>query len=213
MDGLYLFGSCARGDSSLDSDLDILSISKNELHVIENLQSLRWKKCNDVSYYSFDKIETYYKQGHLFAWHLYLESKHIDGMDILKELGCPGHYSLFKKDIQSLIDLFESIKGPIYKKQSNNSKVYEAGLLFIVIRNISHSLSWYELEKPSFCRTTPFLLSGLELMGMRRSDYEILTRARHATIRGSDAPAITDEWLIEMHIMTAKWINFKLGSI
>ena len=184
---MYLFGSHARNNHDNYSDLDILIISDHKCLASENKAILlfpQWIDRVSFSYYSLRTMLELYKEGDLFSWHLYLEAKHLCGKDILKHIGKPHEYRKFRKDIAPLIELFLSIEENLIDR--NSSVVYEAGLIFLCIRNIGHSLSWFNLSGVSFEKDSCI---NIEKETLRPSididEIVLLRRARGTSVRGS----------------------------
>ena len=71
VNALILFGSCARGDQTKDSDVDILAI-----HDEKNYHIREYKKLN-FSFYPEQTLRRMMLSGELFALHLATESKII----------------------------------------------------------------------------------------------------------------------------------------
>jgi predicted nucleotidyltransferase len=206
INSLYLFGSCARGDSGIQSDIDIISISQ-QCYALDAKANESNLKNTDMSYYSFDKIQEYFIEGHLFAWHLFLEAKHISGLDIIRELGKPNPYVGIKKDILELSLLLYSIEKRVNEKIESTSLIFEAGLLYVVLRNVGHALSWHELESPCFNKMVPFFID--KSFPIILENYNKLVAARCTTTRGGAAPTIEREWLIGMIKCSKYWVENK----
>jgi hypothetical protein len=197
---LYIFGSTTRGDVSPTSDVDILVLpfTSGKSNFPEN-----W------SIYSPNLIQSYFNQGRLFAWHLYLESQCIftpNGTPYLDTLGAPTEYSTKREDIEHLRLLLRNARDEL--SSGTNSVIYELGIVYTAVRDIAMSASWDLLEHPSFSRNAPFELPikcPLEF-----SVYEQAMRARHSSTRGTDMPvdlkevtlqilrAPLDEWIEEL---------------
>ncbi len=63
---IYIFGSAVRGEISRTSDIDVLVIP---------MKGERTEYPTSWSVYSPEIIESYFRDGRLFAWHLHLEAK------------------------------------------------------------------------------------------------------------------------------------------
>ena len=76
----YVFGSVGRGQQDELSDLDLLAIVKNgggkvheevvASHIPRDLQCLKLS----ISWYGANRLREMFRNGELFAWHLYRET-------------------------------------------------------------------------------------------------------------------------------------------
>ena len=158
---IYIFGSTVRGESAIDSDIDVLAIPSDG----ETASSYppTW------SVYSRDTLADYFAQGRLFAWHLYLESRVVfsaSDRPWLQSIGAPAEYTTAKTDIETLGGLLRRSVSEI--KKGTPSLVYEMGLIYTAVRDIAMSASWKLMGKPCFSRRAPYLLplavnAGLKL--------------------------------------------------
>ncbi len=144
-----LFGSMARADADTNSDLDILAVLNSSLKDFD-LNSLRceveklFNRRVSFSLYSRRRLSELFTEGHLFAWHLYLESLPItvEGFnDWVEDLGTPAGYGAATKDVESLVEILRSV-GPAVEKCPRNA-IYEAGVMYVCLRNIALCASWY----------------------------------------------------------------------
>lgn len=205
MTGMYLFGSHARGDADVASDLDILLVTEESSQKTDVLSAPIDTPIRDFSFYPVDTIRDYYTSGRLFAWHLYAEAKYLSGTDYLAKLGKPNPYSEFVVDVTELLVLLGTIRDAVELPSGFQSITYDAGLLYVVIRNLAHSFSWYELEAPCFERLCPFKLQSFSGVRITKGDYLLLAEARHASTRGFRAPEIDISQLIHMIGETNEW--------
>ncbi|WP_374979058.1 nucleotidyltransferase domain-containing protein [Pseudomonas solani] len=197
---LRYFGSIVRNDSDNASDADILCVVDNKEDAnLENLHKLFDKKIIkereiDLSVYGKDRISEMYDEGHLFAWHIYQESipAHSD-FSFISELGKPKDYVKAVEDIERLLEVLQDTRSSLSDK--NCSIVYEAGLLYVVGRNIGISASWYSDNGLDFSRNAPYTLmiqGENRALPLGKHLYGMLCAARHASVRGSPSPLI--EW-------------------
>ena len=146
---IYIFGSVARGEVSSTSDVDVLVIPRGPGP--QESYPAAW------SVYSTTTVESYYRQGRLFAWHLHLEAKCVfapGGANFLDSIGPPAPYATYREDISDL----EAIMGEALAQIRNgtNSLIYELGLVHTAIRDIAMSASWRTLPPRTFrekCRS------------------------------------------------------------
>lgn len=195
---LYIFGSAVRGEVSATSDIDVLVIPFETSHA--NYPS-SW------SVYSPQTIESYYRAGRLFAWHLHLEAKCIHSAvtePFLSRLGPPAQYNSENRDIQDLQELLFQALSEI--RRGSDSQIYELGLAYTAIRDIAMVASWRLLERPCFSRSAPYLLPVRCPLPVEV--YEVAMLARHASTRGMSHD---EDFLAASEILIAaplaKWID------
>ena len=197
---LAIFGSQVRGDADPLSDLDVLIITdsgKPDTADIEKYFKDEYKQNSDISIYSFSRLKEMYGHGHLFAWHLFQESKFIpykNTKNLIGELGKPNLYNDAHQDISELIGLLNSIETEL--KFGVNS-VYEAGLLYVCLRNIALSASWYSESGLKFGRYSPFQLGNkMPTLRIKVDEYELLAMCRYATTRGALTPKVDNTFVL-----------------
>lgn len=194
---LAIFGSQIRGDADNLSDVDILIVTdsgKPDTKVVSKYIGDNFSQNGDFSIYSLSRLKEMYNSGHLFAWHLFRESKHIPYLDtknLIFELGKPQPYKNANQDIAELINVLETIEAGL-------SNVYEAGLLYVCLRNIAISASWHSELGLKFGRRAPFELGeAMPKFPLKASEYDLLAACRHATTRGKPCPDINDLSLLD----------------
>lgn len=174
---IYIFGSVARGEVSSTSDVDVLVIPRGPGP--QESYPAAW------SVYSTTTVESYYRQGRLFAWHLHLEAKCVfapGGANFLDSIGPPAPYTTYREDISDL----EAIMGEALAQIRNgtNSLIYELGLVHTAIRDIAMSASWRMLAAPNFSREVPFMLPLA--CPLSKDVYQAAMLARHNSTRGAE---------------------------
>lgn len=195
---IYIFGSAVRGEVSSTSDIDVLVIP---------MQGGRTDYPASWSVYSPEIIESYYRDGRLFAWHLYLEAQRIfplEGISYLERLGAPAQYTTAQSDIFDLEYMLTESLNEI--RTGTNSLIYELGIAYTAIRDIAMSASWFLLEKPSFSRYTPYLLTNACPLPI--DAYRGAMVARHQATRGTVHPFDSDavaSMLLSSPIL--EWVN------
>jgi len=101
-----IFGSATRNDLDELSDLDVLALVVDGGGTVpeQDILSLlppESRPIASISWYGFRKMSAMFQSGHLFAWHLFTESKPIGGWDhITKVLGRPADYQTALDDIE-----------------------------------------------------------------------------------------------------------------
>lgn len=222
-DIIYLgyFGSVVRADSDESSDTDILCVLKdnsvaNELELRKAIHEETLALRNlDCSTYSHKRLIEMWKEGHLFAWHIYLESKPFKGFEGFNEImGLPSKYSNSSVDILRLRELLFDVRFSLNEKFI--SKVYEAGLIYVAVRNIGISASWYSSSGLNFSRMSPYSLNiGGEKINfpIPKYTYAKLVAARHAAMRGGLPPNLDALELRSICDKLIKWSGFVLKKV
>lgn len=184
---ISIFGSATRNDTDHLSDIDLLVLVEDHkgtvpVDEIFLLFSGEQQKKLSISWYGENKLKEMFANGHLFAWHLFLESTPLNqSVKISELLGKPSDYNTALVDIEGLIELLNSTRNELINKSPNI--IYELGLIYLAARNIAMSASWHLLEKPEFGRYTPSIIKNPEFP-INRNDYEVLMKCRMASQRG-----------------------------
>ncbi len=212
---LRLFGSMARADADANSDLDVLAVLNSSLGGFD-LGSLRreveklFNSSVSFSLYSRKRLTELFREGHLFAWHLYLESLPItvEGFgDWIEGLGKPADYSAARKDIESLREILKSVGSSVEACPRNST--YEAGVMYVCLRNIALCASWYSPSGLDFSRQSPYVLqetTGLHFP-ISNNDYALLTACRMSGQRGTVCQGIELEKLLSLWRKALDWSN------
>jgi Nucleotidyltransferase domain len=185
-----LFGSHARGDAGESSDLDILCVldrvTPQNKSAASTLIYGAFGSDASLTFYGRRGLRKMFEDGHLFAWHIFTESRFLPGLvnqDWILHLGKPRPYTYALQDIRNLAEIMSSI--PRTLKRCPANVVYEAGLLFLCLRNIAISLSWYSANGLNFSRLAPFHVTPPFLVPpIHLSRYESYLRCRLASTRG-----------------------------
>ena len=195
---IYIFGSAIRGEVSPTSDIDVLVIP---------MQGSRSGYPASWSVYSPEIIETYFRKGRLFAWHLQLEAQRIfpiKGKSYLESLGVPAPYTSAQSDISDLEGMLAEAITEI--RSGTNSLIYELGIVYTAIRDISMAASWCLLDKPSFSKYAPYILPTACPLPIDAYCGAML--ARHQATRGAVCPIdpgrVTSQLLMTPVI---EWVN------
>lgn len=205
---LRLFGSWARADSDVDSDFDVLAVIPNERTLDPDLKCTvedLFDREPSISWYSRRRIEEMFAEGHLFAWHLFNESLPLIP-DFIETLGPPHNYEDALVDIESLTQILSGIPDQLEMCPANS--VYEAGLLFLCMRNIALSASWFSQAGLDFTRYSPYNTQAT--LGIAfpipREDYEVLIRCRLSGQRGYLTPTISSTVVCELQSKALRWV-------
>lgn len=200
---LYLgyFGSAVRDDFDEKSDMDILCVLEKNATVTEldlrsflNSESANFlgHKRLDLSIYSHQRLVEMWKEGHLFAWHISLESMPFKGFECFKKtMGLPNEYVNSSGDISRLIEILSDVQSALANRIV--SKIYEAGLIYVAVRNIGISASWYSDAGLNFSRMAPYslVIDGESIdFPILEDKYNMLIAARHAAVRGGRPPCL-----------------------
>lgn len=222
-DILYLcyFGSFVRGDGDSSSDVDVLCVLRSGA-VVEEVDvksfvdpELVGTRHVDLSIYGESRFKQMWEDGHLFAWHIYLESIPLVGYETFKaSKDRPGLYKNAVEDVQRLIELLRDVRVSLSKNIV--SKVYEAGLIYVAARNIGISASWYSDTGLDFSRLAPYSFrhDGESIFFPVEPElYSKLCASRHAAMRGGHAPGID---LLELRAICDKvliWAELVINKV
>lgn len=211
--GCFLFGSLARGDADEASDRDVLIIyeresSSSSRQQIKELVTKQLQQDCAFAEYTCDRLANMFADGHLFAWHLYYESRPLQVQGIGDQdflFSKPAAYKSARRDALNFVELLDSCVCAL--KDQSASLVYEAGLAYAAIRNIGMSLSTLALPRPEFDRYVPFKVAHA-LRTHPPCDlgvYDLLVAARHSSQRGMDAPDLDASKLLSALIYARDW--------
>ena len=222
---LRLFGSIARGESDDWSDKDLLIVVPHESSIRRirgALDELHEAK-NDISIYTEQRYRQMHAEGHLFTWHIFKESRSVvlEGLtlqapDLITRLGAPSTYRGSRVDAQALINMLTHCTEGLGSEDA--SEVFEAGVLYVISRNLSIIASW-RLGCLSFSVSVPFLVG--RMLGcpypLDETTYLLLRQSRKATINGVIPPSISRAavltWLQEVNNWAARLRSFIFGEV
>jgi predicted nucleotidyltransferase len=211
IEAIRLFGSYARLEATSLSDYDILVVLEKSQIVDENLKARIlsfFDREVSISWYNRKRIEVMFKMGHLFAWHLFLESKPLfQKTDFITDLGHPEKYKYSYEDVWSLIEILKPIRDAVIKNPNN--LIYEAGITYVCARNIALCSSPTLQKKYTFSVKAP-----LE-MGLKMSEYNfnMLVQCRYASTRGITPPKINIDIFLKLYDIILYWSFEKLEKI
>jgi hypothetical protein len=210
--GVYIFGSVARGDRDAHSDLDLLAIvvdgagvvpaAEVERHVPPSLSALD----RSISWYGRNRLGEMFRNGELFAWHLYWETLPLfERQQVLAELGAPSPYTGGVSDVASFEKILTGVPDQLVSSPKN--AIYELGLIYVCLRNICMAASWTLCARPDFSRYSPFLLKNVEPAPISPDEYDVAMRCRMAGQRGLVPPlGIEPSIVVDIHGRLMPWI-------
>jgi hypothetical protein len=174
---IYIFGSLITGNIDSGSDVDVLVIDESRY---------RNKYPSDWSFYTQERILELFKQGTLFAWHVYTESICIhpkDSEGFLYSIGKPSNYGNARSEIDSLLRI--AIDSVNELKNNSPSWVFELGLIYMATRDIAMAASMQILGEFCFDKYAPFFITGNQFP-LNKKEYFQIMNCRRATTRGID---------------------------
>jgi predicted nucleotidyltransferase len=178
---LRLFGSHARGEADEGSDIDILLVPEDGYKA--NLE-IALPGNPDISIYSRTRLEQMFNDGHLFAWHLFLESTPYSSNrreDWFRSLGKPGVYREAEEDIVQFTGILDDALSGM--KEEDNY-VFEAGIAHLAMRNLGMILNYVHKGVPDFSRYSALRLPSNIAPNLSEHDYEMLFACRRMSARG-----------------------------
>jgi predicted nucleotidyltransferase len=211
IEAIRLFGSYAREENTDLSDYDVLVVL-NKSQIVDEKLSKKVLSLFDrevsISWYNKKRIEVMFKMGHLFAWHLFLESKPLfQEYDFISNLGKPESYRYSYEDVWSLIEILKPIKKSVAK--NSNNLIYEAGLTYVCARNIALCSSPKLQNRYTFSVKAP-LESGLKVS---EYDFNILCQCRYASTRGITPPKFSTDTFFKLYDTILSWSFEKLENV
>jgi predicted nucleotidyltransferase len=209
----YIVGSFGRGEQDHLSDLDVLAVVKNGSgkvpdHVIYDLLPRHLAPLKpSISWYGEARIRGMFKNGDLFAWHVFQDSIPIyDPQNFIAAIGQPSEYTERIADISSFRKVLEGIPAQIQRHEGNT--VYEAGLIYVCLRNICMAASSALNLKPDFSRYSAFKLANIEPCPISRAEFDMLMLCRMAAQRGAEPPAsIKPSLVLGIHSRLTPWLD------
>jgi hypothetical protein len=209
----YVFGSVGRGQQDKLSDLDVLVVVKNGSgRVSENLiaqlvpANLRSLKLS-ISWYGADRLREMFRNGELFAWHLHRESTPLfDPFGFLRGLGLPAPYRECLDDVSSFRSVLAGIPRQVMLSERNAT--YEAGLVYVCLRNIAMAASWVLCEAPDFSRYSAFSLRGIPPCPISVREFDCAMHCRMASQRGLSPPSGVDaQFVLALSERLDPWLS------
>lgn len=202
VNSIRVFGSHARGDQNVYSDFDVLVILQKSQVINDDLEK-EIKELFDreisISWYSEKRINKLFEMGHLFAWHLYNESYAITNDDYFQSLGKPAEYKFAIQDIHSLLGILVPIQEAV--KNCPRNLIYEAGLLYVCVRNIAICAMPSLRNQYSFNTDVPFKLD----IPVSVEEFNLLLQARYAGTRGTKSPELNAQKFDKLFKLLEFW--------
>ncbi|MGH2506316.1 MAG: nucleotidyltransferase domain-containing protein [Ktedonobacteraceae bacterium] len=187
-DQVWLFGSYARGDADVASDIDILCIGEiKDRGAIERIAVTKGLPIDrlDIAFYTREAIEGLASKGSLFTWHLRDEGRPIYTRSqwLRKSLRKMPRYASHVADLQVLQTLLHDVEDSLCT--SANSTIYDAGIIGTVIRNTGIIVTDF-LGAADYSPYAPMSISALEPRlkpPVRDEEYDVLLSCRRASER------------------------------
>lgn len=156
---IRIFGSAARGDADELSDTDVLVVQRTKIARVEKeaieVELGALGPQISICWYSELTLQRMFREGHLFAWHLFRESINPSApKDYVDSLGVPGRYLTARSDIRGFREIISGAN--LSLSASIGNACYEAGILFVCARNIAMIASSYLHDGPYFGRDAPY---------------------------------------------------------
>ena len=215
----YIFGSVGRRDDDELSDLDILAVVADGAGTVAAsavLDAVPAKLSHlepSISWYGSERLCEMFMNGELFAWHLHLQTiPMFDPVGYLAELGQPAPYTEAAADIASFMRILEDV--PVAVRADRHNAAYEAGLIYVCLRNIGMSASTVLNELPDFSRYSALNLAGMAPCPLTRAEFDMAMLCRMASQRGHAPPSgVTAEWVTDVYQKVAPWLNLLMKKI
>jgi hypothetical protein len=148
-----------------------------------------------------------FANGELFAWHLHRETIPLyDPDSFLTGLGKPAPYRDAVADTRSFQTVIKGI--PTQVAANGYNAVYEAGLVYVCLRNIAMAASWVLCAFPDFTRYSPFKLTGVPTCPISRDEFAITMACRMAGQRCKTPPSGVDStFVLDIYQKLSPWIE------
>jgi len=211
---IRLFGSHARGDDGAASDLDVLYVvdtsragdrSQADTQISDLLQANK----SDISLYSERRLREMFETGHLFAWHLYLESKPVwsdTAGSFVESLGRPARYVGARKDMLELLEIATEAAASLRDPES--TVIYESGILYVCCRNVALIASTQVSNAPIFGPQSPMQVAIPSIpFPLSDGEYILMIAARHSVTRGAPAPDLDRRRANDLGERALRWIR------
>jgi predicted nucleotidyltransferase len=211
---IRLFGSHARGDDGAASDLDVLYVVDTsragyQSQADARISGLLGANKSDISLYSERRLREMFETGHLFAWHLYLESKPVwsdASGSFVESLGRPACYVGARKDIVELAEIATEAAASLRDPES--TVIYESGILYVCCRNTALIASTRAGNEPIFGPQSPMRVVIPSIsFALSDEEYMLLIAARHSVTRGAPPPVLDRRRALDLGERALRWIR------
>lgn len=211
---IRIFGSRARGDDGADSDLDVLYVVDSSRAGEQSWAEAQFSgmpraEKKDISLYGERRLRKMFETGHLFAWHLYLESKPVwsdASGSFVESLGRPACYVEARKDIVELAEI--ATEAAISLRDPESTVIYESGILYVCCRNAALIASTRVGNAPIFGPQSPMRVVIPSIpFPLSDEEYMLLITARHSVTRGTAAPDLDRRQAIDLGERALGWIR------
>jgi predicted nucleotidyltransferase len=187
---VMVFGSVARNDDDINSDIDIFALVEDQLtesakeDVIKEITSFISGEDVNVSIYTKEIFDRMSKDGSLFLWHLKKEGKYLfnkNNKDIFVDL---ADFNMYEKNLKMYKDIFSTVRISL---STNGVNSYDLSMLFFLCRNIS-ILTCFKIGKPDFGRYSAYetLIEHLKHVPLSMEEFLYLSKWRINYTRGID---------------------------
>ncbi len=210
---VYLFGSFARNDGDVVSDVDLLAIVEDGQgtvpagDVLECVPLALRGREPSISWYGKSRISQMFEMGELFAWHLHKEAKFLHGREnVIAMLGEPSTYGTAAADVSSFREIAVGVDEELLTQPQNS--LYELGLVYVCLRNASMAASAALCGQPDFSRRSPYNLgSSVPACPLSAEEYDTAMRARMAGQRGIEPPQVTLAYASSVANRASEWLG------
>ncbi|WP_425251483.1 nucleotidyltransferase family protein [Janthinobacterium sp. NFX145] len=203
---IRVFGSVARKENNEGSDLDILIVSEKNEFIPEIIkESFQQHKNVEFSTYSRSRLEEMFNEGHLFAWHLYLESipaENDPGNNWFSELGAPNPYKEANIDLTQFLLILDESTDAI---NTDSDYIFEAGMIYLCLRNIGMILSYLDAGLPNFSKYSALELPLKIRPSISKESYDFLILCRRISARGNTSDAPTKNIIFSIFAEIKNW--------
>ena len=187
LDEVWIFGSCARNESSGCSDIDVLVVCDDAELPSTTIDCLlkQFGGNVDLAHYSYKSLQALADHGSLFASHLRYEGipfyRKVNRLEAILESMEP--YTRHVEDLEVLLRVFEDA---VVSLPNRTAFQFDLGVVATVVRNtgiIMHDLFGSRDFSPA-APTRLATISGAPMVPIDDVDYAYLQACRRASERG-----------------------------